>query len=238
MDKIKTFFHTLRKEHKFLFSALILSFILAVIPCLDCIITLYEDKYQGGIFLIPFLVILLINILAVYIYRFIPKLTNVLTFLINTFIIIFIQLCLGIFVWGFMLLCNDTYMADKPEFYEKVIQYYPEEKIVHFPKHIPQNATNIEMYADMFSFQGGQSIILKFKINKDYIEKELKKYKFKSKENSNHYGFGVITDNGRIKIDDYDFYVIDGTMERFGKTYGIAVNGKLDGIIYYYSNPD
>ena len=234
----KKLFILLKQEHKFLLSALILSFVLAIIPCVYSIFILFEDKYLGFIFLIPFMITLLINIIAIKIYKYIPKITNVLTFILNSFIIVIIQIFLGLFVLSFFALSNEEYMSDKPEFYEKVLAYYPEEKIAHFPPHIPKDAKNIEMDADMWSFQGGQGLIIKFDTNKNYIEKELKKHKFKSQESPQHYVFSTLTDNGRIKIDDFTFFVIDGDLDRFGKNYGIAANKNYDTIIYYYSNPD
>ena len=237
-QKLLNFILKLKKEHVFLFYSLIISFILSFLPCLYCIITFFEDKHYSFIFFIPFLLVLLTTYIAIYLYKYLPKITKILTLLINLFIIIFIQIFVGIYVLAFMVLINNDYMRDKPEFYEEVLTYFPEEKVAHFPKHIPQNAKNVEMDADMFSFQGGQSIIIKFDADKKYIENELKKHKFKSQETKRYYVFNTLTNNGRIKIDDFTFYVISGNFGQFGRNYGIGVNKNFDKIIYYYSNPD
>ena len=228
----------LKKEHKFLYLAIVLSFILSALPCLYCLIILFEKKYASFIFFVPFIVVLLITIFATYIYKFIPKITKFITFVINFFFLIIIQLLCGFFLLSFISLANDEYMVDKPEFYEKVLVNFPEERVAHFPKHIPKNATNIEMNADLFSFFGSQGFIIKFGTDKNYINSELKKYKFKSQENPYHYVFSTLTDNGRIDISDFTFYVISGTLDRFGRNYGIGVNKDFSKIIYYYSNPD
>ena len=91
------------------------------------------------------------------------------------------------------------------------------------------------MDADIFSFQGGQSIVIQFDTDKKYINDELKKYNFKSKEEPHHYVFDAMTKNN---ISDFIFYVISGNLNRFGRNYGIGVNRDFNKIIYYYSNPD
>ena len=226
------FFKELKTNHKFLFIALILSFILSALPCFFIIAVFFENKQYGFIFFVPFLIILIINIIAIKIFKHIPKITKFLTFILNSFIIVIIQIFCALFILSFMIIANDEYMRDKPEFYEKVLTYYPEERTTHFPQHIPQNATNVEMDADMRSFQGGQSIYIKFDIDEDYIDKELKKYKFKSKEsNNNYYICGLY-------MKDYILYIIDGKYERFGKFSAIGVNKKSNTIIYFYYNED
>ena len=122
--------------------------------------------------------------------------------------------------------------------YEKFLNYYPQEYIAHFPSQIPKGTQNVEIYANTGGFHAGQSLIIKFDTNKNYIENELKKYSFKSKENPQHYAFRTLTDNDRIKINDFTFYVIDGTLDRFANNYGIGVNKSQNKIIYYYSNND
>ena len=236
INKIIKFILNLKKEHKFLFLVTIISFILSAIPCLYCLIILFEKKYASFIFFIPFLAVILTDIFATYVHKYIPKLTNFITFVTNSFIVIIIQIFFGIFILSFISLSNDEYMVDKPEFYEKVLAYFPEERVAHFPKHIPEDATNIEMDADLFSFFGSQGFIIKFDTNENYINNELKKYQFKSKETPYHYVFGTLSNN--IDISDFTFYVISGTLDRFGRNYGIGVNKNFNKIIYYYSNPD
>ena len=122
--------------------------------------------------------------------------------------------------------------------YEEFLNYYPQEYVAHLPSQIPKSAQNVEIHASTGGFHAGQSLIIKFDTNKNYIENELKKYRFKSKENPQHYAFRTLTDNDRIKIDDFTFYVIDGTLDRFANNYGIGVNKSQNKIIYYYSNND
>ena len=231
---LQKIFTLLKQEHKFLLSALILSFACAIIPCVYSIFTLFEDKYLGFIFLVPFMITLLINIIAIKIYKYIPKITNVLTFILNSFIIVIIQIFLGLFVISFFALINEEYMSDKPEFYEEVITNFPKERIAHFPKHIPQNARNVQLHSGTHYFFGSQEIVLKFDTDKQYIQNELEKYKFKSKEDTNHYAFSTMG-GGRIKIEDFTLFVIDGNLDRWAKNYGIGVNkdfNQIDNLNY------
>jgi len=237
---IKDFFYKLKNEHKFLFSALVISAVLSIASCIYCLIYLYTDKYYGFIFLIPTLVMLFINYIAIYLYKYIPKLTKFITFILNIFIIVIVQILIGMFLLCLTEFINWDYIHDKPQYYQKVLSDYPKERIAHFPNEIPKEAKNVEMNADIFSFFGGQTIVLKFDIDRQYIENELKKYKFKSKENFYHYVFSAMITGDNIKInkDDYTLYVISGDFDRFGKNYGIGVNKDFNQIIYYYSNPD
>ncbi len=243
MNLIKKFFKYIIKNHVFIFILLIISFLASLLAFLYCATISLKYCYTGLIFFIPFVIILTSTALTAKIsstnwHKFIKKLTSVIVFCFNAFIIFIAQICITFFFLAFAALCNDVDLLNKIENYEKNFSHFPQEMIVHFPKHIPGNAKNVQICSEPYSFQGSQTFVLKFDIDKEYIKNELKKYKFKYKESSEHYAFWAITDNHRIKIDDFTFYVIDGTFDRHAENHGIAVNKDFSQIIYYYSNPD
>ncbi len=238
-EKIKEFIIIFKKEHKYLYWTIILSFILAILPFLYCLFTFFlKYKLTGWIFLIPFFIILALSLLASYTYKYIPKITKFITFVLNTFIIVIFQMLIGILVLSFLYLHNESYMYDKPKYYEKVLELFLEERVAHFPKKIPAEATNIKMEADINYWFGSDGFALKFDIDEEYIRKELGKYKFKYSSGPNEYVFSTMLEDAYNEFKDVTFYVIDGKLERFGKNYGIGVDKDFTKIIYYYSNPD
>ena len=128
-------------------------------------------------------------------------------------------------------------IGDETKYYTTIIQNFPQDKTIHFPKQIPNEAKNVQLHSSTNYFFGSQEIVLKFDTDKQHIEKELKKYKFKSKENTNHYAFSTMGGE-KIKIEDFTLFVIDGNLSRWAKNYGIGVNKEFNQIIYYYTNPD
>ena len=158
-EKIKEFIIIFKKEHKYLYWTIILSFILAILPFLYCLFTFFlKYKLTGWIFLIPFFVVLAISLLASYTHKYIPKITKFITFVLNSFIIVIFQMLIGIFVLSFLCLDNESYMFDKPKYYEKVLELFLEERVAHFPKKIPAEATNIKMKADTGSWFGNYNV--------------------------------------------------------------------------------
>ena len=90
--------------------------------------------------------------------------------------------------------------------------------VEHFPKSIPENAKNIQFNQEQNEWFGSEAIILKFNIDKEYINKELKKYNFKYKENTDSYiskkynshkPDAMMTDGNRIKTEGFTLYIID-----------------------------
>ena len=242
-DKIKKtllqFLFELKKEHIFLFLVLICSFVLAVLPFLYCIITFYHwhCKVYSFIFLIPFFVILLLTIVANIFHKKYPKLINILMFFINIFIILIIQTIIGFVLLDYYCYANIESIGNEPKYYKIILQNFPQEKIIHFPIQIPANAKNVQLHSFTHHFFGSQELVLKFDTDKQYIQSELEKYKFKSKENTNHYAFSTMG-GGKIQIKDFTLFVIDGNLDRWAKNYGIGVNKDFNQILYYYTNPD
>ncbi len=245
---IKNTLIILKKEHKFLSLAVIISFILGLIPCLFCIIGFDYDKLSGLFFLIPVFAIIIISLIAIKSYKHFPKTTTIITFLLNSFIIICVQIIFGFFVLCLFSMFDSDTPIDNPKYYEKAIKDISEkQRISHFPRRIPENAKDVELYKSTNSWFGSEAILIKYTIDKNVINKELKKYKYISIELPNNYQHcfdAMTTDNGRIKIDDFTFYVINDrdhenlAGHHFPYHYGIGVNKNKNQIIYYYTCPD
>jgi len=134
-------------------------------------------------------------------------------------------------------------MYDKPEYYQEVLKLFPTEYIVHFPKQIPNEATDVKMETYRNYFFGSEVFALKFTADKKYIRNELQKYNFIKKTKLDEgewyetyaYYFVGKSDWG---LKEFDFYVIQGRGYRRDKNMGIAVKPDFSEIIYYYSSPD
>lgn len=238
MTKLKTFFIELRKKHIFLFVAIIISFILSFVPFFYCFLTFFlAYKLVGYLFLLPFVILLFFNIIATKFYNKYQVITKILTFLINIFIIIVVQIIIGSIFLFLSYESNIASVGNNPKYYTKILEHFPREYIIQFPPKIPSNAKNVQLHSEIFSFLGSQEIVLKFDTDKRYIRSELEKYKFKSKENTNHYAFSTMG-GGKIKIEDFTLFVIDGNLGRWARNYGIGVNKDFTQILYYYTNPD
>lgn len=138
-------------------------------------------------------------------------------------------------------------IVKEPTQYEKVLkEIIRQEKIYFFPKKIPSDATEIQIFA-YYDDVERECIVLKFKINKEYIESELKKHEFLNanealgtKQNI----YNIPTDDGRISIKDFTFYVLkDKENEAYYQEYfpyftSIGVDKNLEHIIYYYILPN
>lgn len=206
------------------------------------------NKTPGFVFLIPPLVVLIIYAIAIHIFQYFPVLTKILSFLLNVFVILFIQIFIGLivfyFCWGFdkELKCNQV------KNYSEALTMVNPERTKHFPSKIPDNATNVELKTSYISFFGSEDIYLKFNIDKSYIDEELKKYKYVNVYKNGKWQKPKKYDHrfysGDINIDGFTFYVINDLENEnlpghhFPYHYGIGVNYDKNQIIYYYENPD
>ena len=138
---------------------------------------------------------------------------------------------------------NESYMYDKPEYYQKVLNRFPEEYTVHFPKQIPSEATDVKMDAYINYFFGSYVFALKFTTDEKYIRNELQKYNFikKTKQDEGEWNETYAYDSvgeSNWGLNKFDFYVIQGRGYRRDNNMGIAVNPDFSEIVYYYSAPD
>ncbi len=160
-------------------------------------------------------------------------------------ILLFILIIIGLIKFVLWSLKPTIYTNPKDYQYlkEKIVE---QNKIKHFPDKIPENATDIHFkgYTDMP--YNGELILLNFKIDKSYIENELKKNDFWNKsdklgQKQNIYFVPKVTDD--FNENDYTYYVIkdDDNKDYYKKFFpyfsGIGVNISDNKILYYYILP-
>ena len=121
-----------------------------------------------------------------------------------------------------------------------------QDEIRHFPAQIPENATEVAMYGRTDMPYNGETFVLEFKIDRPYIEKELKKYDFwnkKDKIGTKRKIYHMPKPREDFNADDYTYYVIKelenerGYKEFFPYYNGIGVDGNKNKILYYHIYP-
>ena len=252
MKKIINFIKYLKQNHIFLLIALIISTVLGVVPAtlflLNSETSLYV-KVLSLCFLIPALLTFITTIIATKTFYKHPKITKFLCFCFNCFIIFFIQIFLGFMLFIYICFIDSGKIYTSPKDYQKALnQISHQERIQHFPKKIPNNASNIEFNQETCIWFGSEAILLKFNINSNYIENELKKYNYISieKGTQKHPIDEILTNNNRIKIDSNNvtLYIINDRENEnleghhFPYHYGIGVDKTNNSIFYYYTLPD
>ncbi len=245
IDKLMLKIDEFRKAHLFLFLAVVCSSVLGILPAGLCFIS-DELRVAGFIFLIPSLFVILVAFIANKTSRKFKIITNIFTFVLNLFVIIFIQFYVGSGIFIFMNFAGGHYTDIK--YYKKALTKISyQERIKHFPLKIPKNAQDVELYEYYGNWHGSEGITLKITIDSEYIENELKKYKYVDIKNYSSYNAEqpfIESDNGRIKIDGCKLYVInDREHEKleghhFPYSYGFCIFKDKNQIIYYYTNPD
>lgn len=244
---MKTFFVKLKNEHIFLFSSLILSFMISMLFYIICILSVEGTYLDALVYFISPILVLLIGYLSVKTSIKYPNLTKIFSFLLNFFIIFVVQIFVGLLVLIVMMLFYNDSCFDNPNDYEKALKsIHFQKRIAHFPRVIPAEASDIQLDKSSSNWFGSEDLIVKFSINKKYIDDELKKYKFISVENwqNTEYNPARSFYSGNINIDDFTFYVINDKNNEipnehsFLYHYGIGVNKDFNKIIYYYTCPD
>lgn len=121
-----------------------------------------------------------------------------------------------------------------------------QEEINHFPEKIPQNATAIHMYGWTNMPYDGETFLLEFQIDKQYIEKELAKQKFWNKNDKigqKRKIFFMPHIYKDFDENEFTYYVIkefgdEWTYEQaFPYFNGIGVNKEQNKILYYHISP-
>ncbi len=121
-----------------------------------------------------------------------------------------------------------------------------QDKIKHFPAQIPENATEVAMYGYTDMPYNGEMLLLEFKIDRPYIEKELSKYDFWNKEDeigTKRKIYFMPNPREDFNADDYTYYVLKepenerGYREFFPYYDGIGVDGERNKILYYHIYP-
>ena len=158
----------------------------------------------------------------------------------------------------YYLISTSEQKTSQPKTYEESLNSVGDpSKIMHFPKVIPSEATNVYYFINSSPVFGGDIVYLRFNADKSYISNEIKKYNyikiegpFSRKEQYDSRGSrshifnidGYSPKENILDITDFKLYVIGNKSTHYNChpscEYGIAVNKKTNTIIYYSSDPD
>lgn len=254
MYKIMKFLNGIKSriENKFLFSVCLLIFIHTCFifhSLFDGILP--RKAYIMGIFYfaVPIIAFIIYSFNC-YVSKYCVKKVRIIITIISA-IIIFIQYVFIIGMLSFVIyfknieLINKTY-KDINEYNLAIKSVRTKSSVSHFPKEILSNAKNAKLYKSTCGFfASGEDIVLSFETDKQYIDNELKKHKFIETEGpfekDEEYGdnsmrYYAVHNLGLNKA-GFKFYVIGKTSRNkkdFPTEYGIAVNDKINTILYYY----
>lgn len=229
-------------QHPFLTTSLITSLLLALIPCLTFIIEAEHEKCFGLIFILPAILVAFITFCAYKFFDKRPLLTKIISGTLNSIIIIFIQIIYGTILFFILAMIESDYAYSNPKDYTKALNSICyQEYIQHFPKRIPDQATDILLYKTSCIFRGREEIILKFKIDKKYIDKELSMYSYKYIESPQNRNYRHNSFDFSLNMDKFTLYIINDYISKKRNEigpyhYGIAVNYKTNEIAFYYIN--
>lgn len=134
-----------------------------------------------------------------------------------------------------------------PAKYEKIIsKLMRQEKIKFLPKKIPAEASEVQFYSYSDPIEG-ERVLLKFKINKDYIQKELNTHEFLNADTpigAKQDIYFIPNEHAKISVEGFTWYVIkDKENEDYYKKYfpyftSIGIDKNFEYIIYYYMLPN
>ena len=117
-----------------------------------------------------------------------------------------------------------------------------QDKIKHFPKMIPTEAKEVELYGFSSMPYAGEALMLSFSADKKYIDNELKKNDFinkKDKIGKEQKLYNVYKMNDKFNEKDYTYFVLRNAdniqaPNIFPYYNGIGVNKENSRILYYY----
>ena len=240
---MKKFLIDFIKSNPFLFSCIILTTLIPLYYSLDIAINFFPPyKNEWHQFWDLSVIIIPIQIIGYFLHKKFVWFSRILTFLVNTFLIF----CFFVFTVMSIAISytkNESYMYDKPEYYQEVLNLMTEKYTVHFPKQIPNEATNVKRDASIGHFFGSEVFALKFSADEKYIRNELQKYNFIKKtkrDEGKWYETYVLSAVGESDwgLNEFDFYIIQNEPSGRDNNMGIAVNPDFSEIVYYYSSPD
>lgn len=165
-------------------------------------------------------------------------------------LLVLILIC-GLFVaFIIFLLFSGNPVYKKTKDYNKCIdsEYYQKD-IKHFPKTIPENVREAKLYCCPSHFEhDGALILLKLKVDREFIENELNNHKFlnsKTKVGTVQKIYHMPSEKTvGINRNELTYYVLDDKYncnendEYFPYFTGIGIDKNYEYILYYYIRPD
>jgi len=176
------------------------------------------------------------------------KVNNKVT-IVNSIIVMMI-LAIVMFINLFsMLFTTGSTEIKEIRVYERVISYYgypQNERIAHFPKEIPANATNVRFNEFPQFLQGGSSVKLVFNTSLEEVERYYNKYsdkahirftKGKESTNDNYwYTNSWKEKTGTVILPDgFEILILDSYSSNHGYSYGLAVSRELKEVYFWCS---
>lgn len=228
-------------KHPFLAASMIISLLFALLPCLTFIIAAEHEKGFGLVFIPPAIFTAFITFCAYKFFDKHPLLTKIISGILNSIIIV-VQIICGAVLFFILAMVESDYAYSNPNDYTKALNSICyQEYIQHFPKQIPDQAADILLSKTSCIFRGREEIILRFKIDKNYINKELSNHSYKYVEPPDNRNYRHNSFDFSLNMDKFTLYIINDYLsqkkERIGSYhYGIAVNHTTNEIAYYYIN--
>lgn len=220
---MKKFLVNFIKTHPFLFAVIIISCILALIPMVYLLIECIPKYWLYSLILwIPVLIIILFQLGAYFLHKKFPKFTKIATCLLNI-LLLFIFFILEGFIFWVIDSRHEEYISEKPEYYQTALKLLKKEHVFHFPRKIPLNAKNPEMF---FRTEFCNIAYLKFNIDEQYIRNELSKYSFEKIVNKDELAYNFLKKCG-FKAENLTYYLIKDELKEKNKCLGVAVNSNF-----------
>lgn len=161
-----------------------------------------------------------------------------------TLILLFLFVLL---ICGAFFIIFESYKAPeytKTKDYPKALaQIVNKEEVKHFPKEIPPNASKIKLFGYSDLPYNGEMLMLEFKIDKPYIEKEFNSYEFVNKNDKPGTVQKIYYMPKEFHSQSYTYYVLKTPdnlsyyKEYFPYSNGIGIDIKHNKILYYYISP-
>lgn len=161
------------------------------------------------------------------------------------FAIILVILSFGAFLF-FLQSGKPRPIQDINQYKDCLLSIKGKDELKHFPKTIPDEAKDIDLYCYSAPDIEYEFVLLKFKIDKSYIEKEFKSHSFinpNTPVGTKQKLYHMPSDTVKISSDKLTYYVLKdkgySENEDFFPYYsGIGISEDMNYILYYYFNPD
>ena len=220
--------------------ALIWLYISVSVAILQYIISQYVSWFStllwGLLLFIPVIFVYLIYLISSKISKHFPKSTKIITNIVDFIVVMIIQFIIIGFIslitsWAFWWDTDNIRL-----YHQALARTYKKERVAHFPRKIPVAKDKVIFRHKEHPWFGSGEMLLSFKADKQYIDKELAKYNFVKIEGpykyiSEYYLFQFIY-TGK------DENIIEGAKNFMIYNYGNCAYGILisqDNIITYYS---
>lgn len=177
------------------------------------------------------------------------SLKKILKFILIALLVLIIVLGLFVAFVIYSFLKGSTVYKNVRDYNKCIESEYYQESIKHFPKTIPDNVYEANLYCCPSRFEYDRALILlKLKVDKEYIKNELSNHKFLNSKTPvgtvqkiYHMPTEKTVGIDRNKLTYYvldDKYNYNEDAEYFPYFTGIGIDKNYEYILYYYIRPD